>query len=96
MKPSRNLWHLTMPKCLMSEMKHLQFNISEDQVDWLFKPIREKLHAIIVLMRVIKIMLTYHEPAETQVAGHFILTVDAMSRLLFFLTRENIFYKFPI
>lgn len=76
-------------------MKRFPFNLSEDQVAWIFKPIREKLHAINVLMRVIKIMLTYREPAEAQVAGYFILIVDAMSRLIFVSKNKIYSINFP-
>jgi len=76
-------------------VKNFTFKISKDQLDWIFKPVREKLHVIKVLMRVIKIMLTYQEPTEAQVAGHFNLTVNSMSRLIF-VSKEKIYsINFP-
>ena len=72
-------------------MKRFTFQLAMNQADWIFKPIRTKLDAINLLMRVIKIMLTYQEPAPTQIAGHFDLNVDAMSRLFFI--SENKFYS---
>ena len=76
-------------------MKHLTFQLAKNQTEWVFKPIRTKLDAINVLMRIIKIMLTYHEPAPAQIAGHFSLNVDAMSRLVFVSKNKIYSLNFP-
>lgn len=72
-------------------MKHFTFQLAKNQAEWVFKPIRTKLDAINVLMRIVKIMLTYQKPASSQIAGHVSLNVDAMSRLVF--VSENKIYS---
>ncbi len=80
---------------MANKVKNFTFHLSEDQVEWIFKPIRTKLHAITILMRVIKIMLAYQEPVAAQKAGYFSLTINAMSRLVF-VSKEKIYsINFP-
>lgn len=76
-------------------MKKFGFNIAADQAEWIFKPIRTKLDVINILMRVIKIMSTYQEPAVGQVAGNFTLIVDAMSRIFFVSEKKIYSLNFP-
>lgn len=76
-------------------MKHFTFKLAADQAEWIFKPIRTKLDAIDVLMRIIKVILVYQEPPDDSVVGHFDLIVDDMSRLVFVSQRKIYSINFP-
>lgn len=76
-------------------MKNFTFQLDVNQAEWVFKPIRTKLDVINILMRVIKIMLSYQIPAKTQIAGHFNLSVDVMSRLFFVSQKKFYSINFP-
>lgn len=76
-------------------MKRFEFHLARDQTEWIFRPIRTKLDVIVILMRIIKIMIAYKEPAPDQIAGHFTLIVDAMSRVVFVSEKKIYSINFP-
>lgn len=76
-------------------MKLFEFDIDEYQAKWIFKPIRNKKDALIILMRVMKIM-ALHEKLDAELCrGKIILQVNKMSRL-FFISEQKIYsVNFP-
>ena len=64
-------------------MKRYTFGIDKYQADWIFAPIRSRQDALIILLKVVKILLLNQPPAEEQTAGQIVLAVSKMSRIFF-------------
>jgi hypothetical protein len=64
--------------------KAYEFPLDENQVAWMFKPLRSKADVLYLLMKTIKFMLLSPDLTDPKsVAGKLVLHVDRMSRLFF-------------
>lgn len=77
-------------------MKRYSFPIDDRQVRVLFRPIRNKLDSIRLLMESIKIMLINSPPHESQVCGELALVSSRMNRLFFFTQNKYFSVSFPL
>jgi hypothetical protein len=64
-------------------MKRYTFGIDKYQAEWIFAPIRSRQDALIILLKVVKILLLNQPPLEEQTAGQIVLAVSKMSRIFF-------------
>ena len=72
-----------------------RFYIDRFQAEWIFSPIRSRKDVIILLMKSIKLMLVYKEPAKTEQVGEISLVISKMSRI-FFSSHNKVFsLNFP-
>ncbi len=76
-------------------MKNYIFNIDISYMDMFFKPVKNKLHIIELLMNSIKYMLINPPVKEDPSKGKIILNVDKMSRLFFVKTDKYFSISFP-
>lgn len=64
-------------------MKRFSFGIDKYQAEWIFAPIRSRQDALVILLKVIKILLINQSPAPEQTTGQIVLAVSKMSRVFF-------------
>lgn len=64
-------------------MKRYAFGIDKYQAEWIFAPIRSRQDALVILLKVVKILLINQSPAKEQTAGQIVLAVSKMSRIFF-------------
>lgn len=77
-------------------MKNYIFDIDESYMNRFFKPVKNKIHIIELLMNSINYMLLNPTVKDECSKGKIILTVDKMSRLFFIKTDKYFSISFPI
>lgn len=76
-------------------MTRYKFYVDKFQAEWIFSPIRSRKDVIILLMKSIKLMITYKEPLKADIVGEICLVQLKMSRI-FFSTQNKVFsINFP-
>lgn len=76
-------------------MTRSRFYIDKFQAEWIFSPIRSRKDVIILLMKSIKLMLVYKEPAKADRVGEISLVISKMSRI-FYSSHNKVFsLNFP-
>lgn len=76
-------------------MSRYTFYIDGYQANWIFAPIRNRKDVISLLMKVLKLILVYEKPEDTDIVGEISIVLCKMSRIFFSSETKVFSINFP-